>query len=134
MSHGNDLDPSDHVGDPYSPVGAWLLARMAARGVSRQQLGLRSGLHPSSISRILAGKSGPKWSTVRALASALGDDPESLLPPSGSPVRYPTPMVTWRVEEALRADPLLEPSDITQLMRRYRDIRAARLRGARIEP
>ena len=114
-------------------VGEWLTARMALRGISRRQLAMRSGLNPSSISRILTGKSHPSWATLCHLLSALGDDPQRLLSSSASPTLGLASMPTRQVEDALRRDPLLVSSDVALIMRQYRDLRRARMRLARVE-
>jgi len=41
-------------------------------GLSQRQLGRRAGLHPNSISNIMAGKHGVDPDTQRKLADALG--------------------------------------------------------------
>lgn len=48
-------------------------------GLTQEQLGLRSNVHPTEVSRIESGKRDPRVSTVRKLAAALEVSPGRLL-------------------------------------------------------
>jgi XRE family transcriptional regulator, fatty acid utilization regulator len=55
------------VGD----LGTNLRAARKKLGLTQEQLGERSGVHPTEISRIEAGKRDPQVSTLRKLAAAV---------------------------------------------------------------
>jgi transcriptional regulator with XRE-family HTH domain len=48
-------------------------------GLSQEEVGYRSGVHPTEISRIEAGKRDPRVSTLRRLEEAVGVSPGDLL-------------------------------------------------------
>lgn len=50
------------------------------RGWSQRELADRAGLKQAQISRLESGKREPRLSTVRALADALGVDPDRIFP------------------------------------------------------
>lgn len=47
--------------------------------LTQEEVGQRSGVHPTEVSRIEAGKRDPRISTVERLAKALGIPPGDLL-------------------------------------------------------
>jgi transcriptional regulator with XRE-family HTH domain len=47
--------------------------------LTQEEVGQRSGVHPTEVSRIEAGKRDPRISTVERLAKALGVPPGDLL-------------------------------------------------------
>lgn len=48
-------------------------------GLTQEQVGHRSGVHPTEVSRIEAGKRDPRVSTLERLAKAVGVPPSELL-------------------------------------------------------
>jgi transcriptional regulator with XRE-family HTH domain len=48
-------------------------------GMTQEEVGHRSGVHPTEVSRIEAGKRDPRVSTVERLAKAVGISPSDLL-------------------------------------------------------
>jgi transcriptional regulator with XRE-family HTH domain len=47
--------------------------------MTQEEVGHRSGVHPTEVSRIEAGKRDPRVSTVERLAKAVGVSPSDLL-------------------------------------------------------
>lgn len=41
-------------------------------GLTQEELGFRSGLHPTWISAVETGRRDPRWSTVKQIAEGLG--------------------------------------------------------------
>jgi len=48
-------------------------------GITQEEAGHRSGVHPTEVSRIEAGKRDPRISTLERLAKAVGVPPSDLL-------------------------------------------------------
>jgi len=48
-------------------------------GITQEEVGHRSGVHPTEVSRIEAGKRDPRISTLERLAKAVGVPPSDLL-------------------------------------------------------
>ncbi len=93
----------------------WLAGQLRARRLSQEELARRSGLHRSTISRIVAGQRSPTLKTARRLADALD---------AGAPFNRHfahDPIVA--VERALAADPQLPPSARQLVMRTYLALR-----------
>jgi transcriptional regulator with XRE-family HTH domain len=63
------------VGD----LGSNLRAARKRLRLTQEELGERSGVHPTEISRIEAGKRDPQVSTLRRLAAAVEVPPGKLL-------------------------------------------------------
>jgi transcriptional regulator with XRE-family HTH domain len=63
------------VGD----LGTNLRAARKKLGLTQEQVAERSGVHPTEVSRIEAGKRDPQVSTLRKLAAALEVPPGELL-------------------------------------------------------
>jgi transcriptional regulator with XRE-family HTH domain len=63
------------VGD----LGSNLRAARKKLGLTQEQVAERSGVHPTEVSRIEAGKRDPQVSTLRKLAAALEVPPGELL-------------------------------------------------------
>ncbi len=63
------------VGD----LGKNLRAERVRLGMSQEEVGHRSGVHPTEVSRIESGKRDPRVSTVVRLARALEIPPADLL-------------------------------------------------------
>ncbi len=70
---GSADDPG--VGD----LGTNLRAARAKLELTQEQVAERSGVHPTEVSRIEAGKRDPRISTLRRLARALEVPPGDLL-------------------------------------------------------
>jgi transcriptional regulator with XRE-family HTH domain len=63
------------VGD----LGSNLRAARKKLGLTQEQVAERSGVHPTEVSRIEAGKRDPQVSTLRKLAAAVEVPPGELL-------------------------------------------------------
>jgi transcriptional regulator with XRE-family HTH domain len=107
--------------DDQFPV--WLETQLRARRMSLRQLADRSGVNPSTVSRIVQRKRRPTLRTALRITRVL--DPvrgEALLdlpvvgPSGGDPVT--------NVERALRADPDLTDAAISRLMTQYLNLRS----------
>lgn len=101
----------------------WLRQEMRGRRLSQEQLAQRSGVHRSTISRILAGRRVPKLETAVRLARSLGALDGADL--SGK-LRSVTPEqvdAIALVERALRADERLGDSHVRRVMRIYLQLR-----------
>lgn len=98
---------------PPASFAEWLRAGLAARGLSQRQLAARSGVDHSTISRLLQGRT-PTYDTYRRIAHVLDGDVTNVTV----------------VEAALRRDPVLDPSDVAELIHEYRRRRALRLHRA----
>ncbi len=57
-------------------LGAWLQARVTARGMSLRQLALYSGISYGTLRRMLTGKGEPRPEVVAELARFFGEAPE----------------------------------------------------------
>jgi transcriptional regulator with XRE-family HTH domain len=64
-----------NVGD----LGSNLRAARKKLGLTQEQVAERSGVHPTEVSRIEAGKRDPQVSTLRKLAAAVEVSPGELL-------------------------------------------------------
>jgi transcriptional regulator with XRE-family HTH domain len=60
-------------------LGSNLRAARKKLGLTQEQVGERSGVHPTEVSRIEAGKRDPQVSTVEKLAAAVEIPPGQLL-------------------------------------------------------
>lgn len=60
-------------------LGSNLRGARKRLGLTQEQVGERSGVHPTEVSRIEAGKRDPRISTVLRLAKALEVRPGQLL-------------------------------------------------------
>lgn len=112
---------------PRTPFAEWLADRLRARRLSQRQLALRSGVDHATVSRLLRDGRVPSLATAAKLASALGGatSPEAIAAGLAAVVAGEP---TARVEQALRADPLLDEGQVARLMSLYRGERA---RGGR---
>jgi transcriptional regulator with XRE-family HTH domain len=61
-------------------IGTQLRAARERALLTQDELGIRAGVQPLTISRIETEKVEPRYSTIRKLAKALGVDPSELLP------------------------------------------------------
>lgn len=102
----------------------WLATAMRGRRMSHEHLALRSGVHHSTISRLLSHKRRPSLETALKLAAAIG-------PSDGAEPIEGRPPSTWltgsdpvgRVERALRADERLTLESVRRLMELYHELR-----------
>lgn len=85
----------------------------------------RSGIHRSTISRLLAGERAPTFEAAVRIADALGSDCESDSPWQRALGHGAVSAVT-RVERALRADEELAGGQIHRVMQLYLHTRAER--------
>ncbi len=90
--------------------------------LSHAQLAHRSGVHRSTISRLLSGERRPSFEAATRLAGALGSNGEPDSPwllAMGHPGLEPIA----RVERALRADEQLDDDHVRRLMQMYLGVR-----------
>lgn len=74
-------------------VGRRIRARRVFRGLSQGQVGLRTGLNPSYVSRLESGKVNPTMRTLTAIAEALGLQVSDLIgSPRKTQVTLPCPV------------------------------------------
>ncbi len=106
-----------------TPFSDWLDARLRSARMSQRQLAMRSGVHHSTISRLVRHRRTPSFDTAVRLAKVL--DPTGTTPIARPTDAHPSspPM---RVEHALRSDPSLAANDVRDLMRGYLRLRARR--------
>jgi transcriptional regulator with XRE-family HTH domain len=91
------------MSDASAPAEDWAgyLRRMTRReGWSVQRLADESGVHRSRLFKYMAGDSGVTIDTIRRIAAALGDDPESALR-AAAQIRTPVPVDVQDEEVAL---------------------------------
>lgn len=108
----------------------WLETQLRARRMSLRQLAGRSGVHVSTVSRILHGQRRPSLRTALLLSRALA--------PAQMPAEPDLPVTLARgdiaaattVERSLRADPLLSDAAVHRLMILYHTLRTERSRPA----
>jgi transcriptional regulator with XRE-family HTH domain len=98
------------------PFYDWLDTRLRNARISQRQLAMRSGVHHSTISRLVRHRRTPSLSTAIRLARVL--EPSGAMPSIRSIDARSTSPPT-RVEFALRSDPTLSPTDVRDLMRAY---------------
>ena len=79
--------------DELNGLTRWINSELRERGWSFRELGRRSGLSPTTISDILAGKTNPGFDFCRGIATAFGAPPERVLRLAGL-----LPPVTTRQE------------------------------------
>jgi transcriptional regulator with XRE-family HTH domain len=108
------------------PFDAWLTGELDAREMTPGRLSRLSGLHRSTISRLLHGERHPTVETATRIAVALG----STRLPAGRERRTD---IVARVRHELAADPTLSPRDVQRVMARYVLQRGARRRRATVQ-
>ncbi len=101
-----------------SPFSEWLRIRLKARKMSQRQLAERSGIHHSTISRLVSGERSPTLDTVTKLADVLGADGGAEAP-THRMVQTRATSPAAQVEHALRTDDILGEAEIRQVMRLY---------------
>ena len=57
--------------EPQPGLGKAIKQLRTERGLSQEELGLRSQIHPTWISHIESGRNNPAWGSVRRIAAAL---------------------------------------------------------------
>ena len=110
----------------------WLRRQIRERRMSQRHLAMMSGVHHSTISRLLRGNRTPSLETAAKLVHALRlewtDDQVAtyfdLLPER-------TLFPTQRVESALRGDSDLDDNDVRAIMAHYLSVRHDRRREMR---
>jgi transcriptional regulator with XRE-family HTH domain len=114
--------------------GAWMRTRLRARGLSQRQLAARTGVHHSTISRLLRGQAQASLRTVLLIQAALEPD---------TGVRHlkgPDPLHPVALSTMLRSDGLLSNDEIAAVVQLYSRLLAdkpgaeqseASLRGSR---
>lgn len=97
----------------------WLGRELRSRRMSRRQLGERSGVNASTISRILRGGRRPKLRTAVAIIRAINGatDEASATHYIGAFRDEHDPVAA--VERSLRADPAIDEGGITRIMQLY---------------
>jgi transcriptional regulator with XRE-family HTH domain len=70
---------------PDTGFGKRLRKMREDSGLTLAQLAQMSGLHPQTLVKFERGEREPQWSSVIALARALGVGPEEFLPPEPPP-------------------------------------------------
>lgn len=97
---------------------AWLALQLRMRRLSQEQLARRSGVHRSTITRLVSGERRPTLDTARRLAAALGiHDGEGGVLSIDLESGAADPIA--RVERALRGDPQLTDDGLRRVMRAY---------------
>ena len=94
---------------------------MASRQISPEKLAQSSGIHRSTISRLLSGNRSPNLDTVTRLMAALGGSSTD----AGIPLDVGVdPAAGADVERSIRADPNLSEAARQELIRSYRRMRS----------
>jgi len=101
-----------------SPFSEWLRIRLKARKMSQRQVAERSGIHHSTISRLVSGERSPTLDTATKLAHVLGADGGAEAP-THRMVQTSATSPAARVEHALRTDDILGEAEVRQVMRLY---------------
>ena len=60
------------VRSPNQTLGTAVRALREERGISREVFAVNAGLTTGTLARLELGRSDPSWSTIRAIANALG--------------------------------------------------------------
>lgn len=117
---------SIHKGPRFN---GWLRTELMARRMPQRQLARKSGVHHSTISRLVQHDRTPSLATATKLARALGHEGDALQYVASVATTSRNP--TARVEYALGADEALGAEDVRQVMLYYLALRARRTsRGA----
>ena len=109
-------------GSRGAAFAAWLALQLRMRRLSHEQLARRSGVHRSTITRLVSGQRRPTLETARRLADALGDGAGPTI--LGSELAAPGAIdPVARVERALRGDERLSDDGLRRVMRAYLEAR-----------
>ena len=107
----------------------WLRRQLREKKLSQRQLALHSGVHHSTISRIITGDRMPSLGTATRLARGLREIVDEADGPAYFASLSDRQMLpTARVEYALRGDEALSEEDIRGLMDAYLSARASHAR------
>lgn len=72
MGHISTVPPrSRRASQPHKDLGAAVHLARQERGLTQEELGLRTGLHPTYISGIEAGGRNPTWLVLKKLSRGL---------------------------------------------------------------
>ena len=69
--NGKRLTPMAPRTEPQPGLGGAIRQLRTERGMSQEELGHRSGVHPTWISHLESGRNNPAWGSVRRIAAAL---------------------------------------------------------------
>ena len=109
---------SPHVADGgQPPFATWLALQLRMRRLSHEQLARRSGVHRSTITRLVNGQRRPTLETARRLVAALGGAAEAAILGTTPGADATDPIA--RVERALRGDRQLSDDGLRRVMRAY---------------
>lgn len=100
----------DTSSDRDLPFSEWLRSRLDERRISQRQLAARSGVHHSTISRLLREHRSPSHDTVVRIARALEARSTD----------------AYVLGSLLRRDPYLEEPDVRRILALYTQLRARR--------
>ena len=122
-------ETTDHTAPGSSGQGPatfneWLATRIKASRLTQRQLATKTGVHHSTISRLLRSRRRPSLDTAQSLARALG----VAVPPDIG--LYERAGRTASVEYALRSDEILTAADVRDIMDIYLAARRAGIRRA----
>ncbi len=112
-------------GSTGQTFASWLALQLRMRRLSHEQLARRSGVHRSTITRLVSGERRPTLETARRLVSALGGGHAD----GATPAIFADDLGTasadpiTRVERALRGDTDLTDDGLRRVMRAYLDER-----------
>jgi transcriptional regulator with XRE-family HTH domain len=114
MRSNGTNDAIDGGGPPFA---SWLALQLRMRRLSHEQLARRSGVHRSTITRLVSGQRRPTLETARRLVAALGGAAEAAILGSAAAPDAADPIA--RVERALRGDRQLSDDGLRHVMRAY---------------
>jgi transcriptional regulator with XRE-family HTH domain len=110
------------MADEYE-FGAWMRTRLKSRALSQRQLAARTGVHHSTISRLLRGERQASLRTVLLIQAALAHDEED------RHVKGPDPLHPVALFTMLRNDGLLGEDEIAAVVKLYARLLADKPRG-----
>jgi transcriptional regulator with XRE-family HTH domain len=93
--------------------GAWIRTRLTLRGLSQRQLSARTGVHHSTISRLLRGEHQVSLRTALVIQAALARDEDDRY------VSGPDPLHPAALFTKLRSDGRLSDHEIAAVVRLY---------------
>jgi transcriptional regulator with XRE-family HTH domain len=108
--------------------GAWMRNRLKSRALSQRQLAAKTGVHHSTISRLLRGDQHASLRTVLLVQAALAGDQVDGHVKGSDPLQ---PVALFRM---LQSDGLLSDVEIGAIVRLYARLLADKPRGERVMP
>jgi transcriptional regulator with XRE-family HTH domain len=134
LERGSAGDVEAAVGspEPTGPFVEWVRNQLRARRMSQRHLARKSGVHHTTLSRLMRGDRVPSLGTATKLADslrALGDD----TPRPYDLVTFPTHPIA-RVEYALRSDDLFGEPEVRRVMEYYLAVRMRRAEAVQRVP